>query len=635
MMKNIQFQQVKNHITFITITGLWILYTILYVGLKQHGMTTVHAGYLALIAQVSLDVIASILAFYLWKRVSGKKKIIFALFSLSLFLNAITDFNFNLFVNILGIANYTEAIASSFDITFICFLFLQLLAWIFIFIEAKPRRSKLEFFTLYLPIAIITLIVLITFFLGSYTWKVQTFSLLSLYPILEAILQVLGFVFAALCLSAAYNKQIRLISIGYLIIIAGGFIVQLSHLTQTIKPLSFLESTWVLGQLLIVFGFYGMFKNLSDLKTKKWLNKFNSVQVQCAFLSFLLCIAALVLVWIIVYILEGEALFKITPLQHLPSMLIIFSIVAVLISSAFARAFSSPFKRIENIISSYSERKEPIIINDEGRSNIAEFVNLENFLNKTFSDLKEKNNAIKSIGAGVAHELRTPIRSIISGANGLEKYLPILTDAYNLAKENGLPVGIIYPHQWDLLYSLTERLKSEGSSANIIVDMLLMNIRESDVEKSKLTTLSMVDCIKKALNRYSFQRGERELIHLNTQNDFKFKSDELLIIHIIFNLMKNALYYIADAEKGEIIITLEKSNNVNKLYFKDTSKGISQKILPHIFDHFFSQTENGTGIGLSFCKMAMQQMGGDITCRSQEGEFTEFLLTFPVLESSA
>ena len=116
------------------------------------------------------------------------------------------------------------------------------------------------------------------------------------------------------------------------------------------------------------------------------------------------------------------------------------------------------------------------------------------------------------------------------------------------------------------------------------------------------------------------------------EDDFKFMGDELLMIHIIFNLLKNALYYIADASKGKISIILERGEEVNKLYFKDTGTGISQEILPHIFDHFFSKTENGTGIGLSFCKMAMERINGEISCFSKEGEFTEFLLTFPILK---
>jgi len=54
-------------------------------------------------------------------------------------------------------------------------------------------------------------------------------------------------------------------------------------------------------------------------------------------------------------------------------------------------------------------------------------------------------------------------------------------------------------------------------------------------------------------------------------------------------------------------------------------------MLPKIFDRFFSSTHHGSGIGLAFCKLVMQAYGGNITCQSQQGEFTEFVLSFPVV----
>ncbi|MBA8667975.1 HAMP domain-containing histidine kinase [Holosporaceae bacterium 'Namur'] len=51
--------------------------------------------------------------------------------------------------------------------------------------------------------------------------------------------------------------------------------------------------------------------------------------------------------------------------------------------------------------------------------------------------------------------------------------------------------------------------------------------------------------------------------------------------------------------------------------------------LPYIFDKFYSKSKSGTGIGLAFCKMIMQDMGGYIECKSRVGKYTEFILTFP------
>src|SRR5207248_1330446 len=104
---------------------------------------------------------------------------------------------------------------------------------------------------------------------------------------------------------------------------------------------------------------------------------------------------------------------------------------------------------------------------------------------------------------------------------------------------------------------------------------------------------------------------------------------KVLTIHILFNLLKNAIYYIRTAHEGDIHIWLELGKKHNKLHFRDTGKGISADILPKIFDLFFSKTYHGSGIGLAFCKMVMQSYGGNIECDSVEGEFAEFILNFP------
>lgn len=91
------------------------------------------------------------------------------------------------------------------------------------------------------------------------------------------------------------------------------------------------------------------------------------------------------------------------------------------------------------------------------------------------------------------------------------------------------------------------------------------------------------------------------------------------------------IYHIQKARKGEIYIWLEQKQNYNFAYFKDTSAGICKKSLPFLFDEFFSMTENGTGVGLTFCKLVMRELGGNITVDSVEGEYTTFIMSFPKL----
>jgi len=67
---------------------------------------------------------------------------------------------------------------------------------------------------------------------------------------------------------------------------------------------------------------------------------------------------------------------------------------------------------------------------------------------------------------------------------------------------------------------------------------------------------------------------------------------------------------------------------------EDTGTGILPQNLKRIFERFYTTTESGhgSGIGLSFCKMVMDGLGGSITCESEFGVYTRFTLLFPRTE---
>ncbi len=245
---------------------------------------------------------------------------------------------------------------------------------------------------------------------------------------------------------------------------------------------------------------------------------------------------------------------------------------------------------------------------------------------------QEKIQVMRSLSASIAHELRTPLRTINSSIEGVKHFLPQLLQSYELAKRNDLPVDYISPLQYESLLTACEHIESETESAFTVIGMLLTNVGQHQVGTGDFTAVSIEQCVDHALQRYPFDINEAQLVHWENEGDFQFWGNELLCIHVLFNLLKNALYYIRVARRGDIHIWLEKGDKFNVLHFKDTGKGISASVLPHIFDRFYSKTQHGSGIGLAFCKMVMTSFKGDIKCQSREDEFTEFLLYFPVIE---
>ncbi|MEL6412882.1 MAG: ATP-binding protein, partial [Bacteroidota bacterium] len=130
--------------------------------------------------------------------------------------------------------------------------------------------------------------------------------------------------------------------------------------------------------------------------------------------------------------------------------------------------------------------------------------------------------------------------------------------------------------------------------------------------------------IEEALNKYYFEPGQREALQLDLDQDFEVNISKEYFRHVLFNLLKNSYRH---AGTQHIAIRLEG----RKVYVRDEGKGIAPADLARIFDLFYTQSGQGTGIGLALCRYIMEAFGGTITCRSEQGNdsFTEFVLEFP------
>ena len=247
----------------------------------------------------------------------------------------------------------------------------------------------------------------------------------------------------------------------------------------------------------------------------------------------------------------------------------------------------------------------------------------------------EQERAMLATAGSVAHELRTPLVAIRVGAAGLMRYLPALLDTYQLAQRSRLPVPKIRVAHLHSLQGVVGRIEQEALHSNAIIDMLLATARFTGGNMQNATMCSIVHCVETALARFPFREGDRRRVICNLRPDFEFHGSEMLTVHVLFNLLKNAFRHMGSIEGAQILIRLESGQRANRLIFSDTGTGISPEVLPHIFTRFYTSTTAtddvtlGAGIGLAFCRDVMQAMGGAITCSSVKGEYTEFVLTFP------
>ena len=138
------------------------------------------------------------------------------------------------------------------------------------------------------------------------------------------------------------------------------------------------------------------------------------------------------------------------------------------------------------------------------------------------------------------------------------------------------------------------------------------------------------------MNDYPLSKEEKELITFHPIGKCKALAATNIVIHVLHNLLKNALYAIQAANKGAITISVESTKNGDvAIQFRDTAKGIPREVREHIFDPFYTtkDTKTSIGLGLYFCKMALEKMNASITCESEEGEYALFIIELKGLSS--
>jgi len=101
------------------------------------------------------------------------------------------------------------------------------------------------------------------------------------------------------------------------------------------------------------------------------------------------------------------------------------------------------------------------------------------------------------------------------------------------------------------------------------------------------------------------------------------------ISQILVNLITNAIKF---TSAGEIHFGFQEKADMVQFYVSDTGKGIPAERVATIFQRFgkIDDFVQGTGLGLTICRMLVEKMGGRIWVRSKQGKGTVFYFTLPV-----
>jgi PAS domain S-box-containing protein len=239
---------------------------------------------------------------------------------------------------------------------------------------------------------------------------------------------------------------------------------------------------------------------------------------------------------------------------------------------------------------------------------------------RDITERKELDALRDDMTAMIYHDIRSPLGNIVSSLELVNSLLPedeTLHTMLNIARN------------------------STGRIQRLVNSLLDINRLESGQQIADQHAVDPLALIREALKDVQpAASGRQQKLENKATSVLPLIWVDVDMIHRMFiNLLENAIKYTPAG--GRIEIGAQTSGGASvKFWVRDNGPGISAADRDRVFDKFTrlrSGTSNpsGIGIGLSFCKLAVQGHGGQIWVESELGKGTTFWLTLPVAQKKA
>ncbi len=235
-------------------------------------------------------------------------------------------------------------------------------------------------------------------------------------------------------------------------------------------------------------------------------------------------------------------------------------------------------------------------------------------LQESYDQLKALEDMRDNLTHMIIHDLRSPLM----GLTGCLKMLE--TD-----------VG-------EQLNSGEQELLREAKNCGLVLENMVNTLLDvSRLEEGKMplnrTESDLDDVIQKALESLGSLTKPVLLSHQKASRPALVRCDAHLVARIVANLVGNAIKF--TPEGGRIAVSVEQDGAGAKLKVTDTGNGIPPEYHQKIFEKF-GQVEArqqrkmySTGLGLTFCRLAVEAHGGTIGVESDVGKGSTFWFTLP------
>lgn len=236
-------------------------------------------------------------------------------------------------------------------------------------------------------------------------------------------------------------------------------------------------------------------------------------------------------------------------------------------------------------------------------------------MNAQQESLTKKNEELERFAFVASHDLRTPLRNIISFGGLLNRRLK------DHADEN--------------IHQFLGYINNYAHHMNSIIDNILDYARIEKNEMAPNEAVDMGEVWQTVAGLLNDRFTERNAIVRVRGEMPKVLAQQMQIVQLLQNLSENALNY-NTSPQPEITFGRTTSDVSGQACFfvRDNGIGIDPKYQEKVFDMFYRLHSMdkfpGTGLGLAICKKIVQRHGGNIWLESKEGHGTTIYFTLPI-----
>ncbi|MCU0641898.1 MAG: PAS domain S-box protein [Candidatus Margulisbacteria bacterium] len=214
----------------------------------------------------------------------------------------------------------------------------------------------------------------------------------------------------------------------------------------------------------------------------------------------------------------------------------------------------------------------------------------------------------------IVHDLKNPLSGIVAS---VELFL-------------AGTLGPLTPNQRKFI----ETIQASGKKlTSLIMNMLDVNKLESNKLEPRRTVFLAAALIKNLAWLEASAKKEEKVLTFDSDPALPINADFDLLTRVLENLAGNALKH--TPRGGRVTLSFHKEGNDLVGAVSDTGEGIPAEYLDKVFDKFFKVsgqslgTRLDTGLGLTFCKLAIEAHGGRIGVESTIGQGSRFYFRLP------